>query len=44
MADRVMFVHLKTGYSGDSGPSWISLVRFNRSWKTAHWHGRTLAR
>ncbi|MDQ1541423.1 MAG: hypothetical protein QOH29_2149, partial [Actinomycetota bacterium] len=27
MADRVMFVHLKTGHSGDSGPGWISLVR-----------------
>jgi hypothetical protein len=44
MADRVMFVHLKTGHSGDSGPSWISLVRFNKTWKTAYWHGRTLAR
>lgn len=44
VADRVMFIHLKTGHSGDSGPSWISLVRFNKSWKTAYWHGRRLAR
>ncbi|MDQ1542003.1 MAG: hypothetical protein QOH29_2729, partial [Actinomycetota bacterium] len=31
-------------HSGDSGPGWISLVRFNKTWKTAYWHGRTLAR
>ncbi len=44
VADRVMFIDLKTGHSGDSGPSWISLVRFNKSWKTAYWHGCWLAR
>lgn len=44
VADRVMFVQLKTGYSVDHGPCWISTVRFNRSWKTASWHGKTLLR
>lgn len=44
MPDRVMFVQLKTGYDTDQGPAWISIVRFNRSWKTARWHGRTLRR
>lgn len=39
-----MFVHLKSGYNTDQGPSWISWVRFNRSWRTAYWHGRTLRR
>ena len=44
MPDRVMFVQLKTGYNTDQGPAWISVVRFNRSWKTARWHGKTLRR
>jgi hypothetical protein len=44
MPDRVMFVQLKTGHGTDLGPAWISRVRFNRTWKTAYWHGRTLAR
>jgi hypothetical protein len=44
MAERVMFVQLKTGHSTDKGPAWISRVRFNRSWKTAYWHGKTLRR
>jgi hypothetical protein len=44
MADRLMFVQLKTGYDTDKGPAWISNVRFNRSWKTAYWHGKTLHR
>lgn len=44
MPDRVMFVHLKTGHNTDKGPAWISLVSFNRSWKTARWHGKTLHR
>jgi hypothetical protein len=39
-----MFVQLKTGHGTDQGPAWISRVRFNRTWKTAYWHGRTLAR
>lgn len=39
-----MFVQLKTGYGLDKGPAWISVVRFNRTWKTAYWHGRTLRR
>ncbi len=44
MVDRLMFVQLKTGYDIDRGPCWISTVRFNRSWKTAYWHGKALRR
>ncbi|WP_203923125.1 hypothetical protein [Rugosimonospora africana] len=44
VAMRLMFVQLKTGYGTDKGPAWISWVRFNRSWKTADWHGKTLHR
>ena len=44
MAERVMFVQLKTGHGTDKGPAWISRVRFNRSWRTAYWHGKTLRR
>ena len=44
MARRVMFVQLKTGYGTDSGPSWICWVDFNRTWKTARFHGRELGR
>jgi hypothetical protein len=44
VAARVMFVQLKTGHGVDAGPCWISVVRFNRSWKTAYWHGKTLRR
>lgn len=39
-----MFVQLKTGHEIDKGPAWISCVRFNRTWKTAYWHGKTLRR
>ncbi len=39
-----MFVQLKTGHGLDKGPCWISVVRFNKSWKTAYWHGKTLRR
>ncbi|GAA5035123.1 hypothetical protein ACFQRL_00055 [Microbacterium fluvii] len=44
MPDRIMFVQLKTGYDTDAGPSWISLVRFTKTWRTAHFHGRALRR
>lgn len=44
MPDRVMFVQLKSGYGADRGPAWISVVRFNRTWKTAYWQGKTLRR
>lgn len=44
MRERVMFVQLKTGYDVDKGPAWISLLSFNRAWKTAQWHGKTLHR
>ena len=30
MAERVMFIQLKTGYDIDQGPTWISSVRFKR--------------
>lgn len=39
-----MFVQLKSGYDTDRGPSWIGWVEFNRSWKTARFHGRKLRR
>jgi hypothetical protein len=42
--DRVMFVQLKTGHPLDKGPAWIRVVSFNRTWKTARWHGKTLHR
>lgn len=44
MANRVMFVQLKSGYALDEGPSWIALVKLNKTWKTATFHGRTLRR
>ena len=34
-----MFVQLKTGYSIDQGPCWISRFRFSKSWQTAYFHG-----
>ena len=42
--ERIMFVHLKTGYDTDAGPSWISRVQFSRTWRTAYFHGKTLHR
>lgn len=39
-----MFVQLKTGYDTDRGPSWICWVDFNRTWKTARFHGKELRR
>jgi len=44
MPDRIMYVQLKTGYPLDAGPAWISRVRFTKTWRTATFHGRTLAR
>ncbi|MCX4469450.1 hypothetical protein OOK41_03880 [Micromonospora sp. NBC_01655] len=44
MADRVMFVQLKTGHGTDKGPAWISRVRFSKSWQTAYWQGKRLRR
>ncbi|MGN7192516.1 hypothetical protein [Curtobacterium sp. MCBA15_004] len=44
MPDRIMYVQLKTGHPTDAGPAWISLVRFTKTWRTASFHGRTLAR
>ncbi|MEU8078299.1 hypothetical protein AB0B31_22960 [Catellatospora citrea] len=44
MAERVMFIQLKTGHNTDRGPCWISVVRFSKSWRTAHWHDKTLRR
>ncbi|AUI64560.1 hypothetical protein [Amycolatopsis sp. BJA-103] len=44
MAERIMYVQLKTGYDTDRGPSWIAWVRFSKTWRTAYLHGRTLRR
>ncbi|MFD7137386.1 hypothetical protein [Streptomyces sp. NPDC059894] len=44
MPRRLMFVHLKTGYDIDRGPSWIGWVDFSRTWRTAYFRGRTLRR
>lgn len=44
MAERIMYLQLKTGYDVDRGPAWIARVRFSKSWRTAHVHGRTLER
>jgi hypothetical protein len=44
MPERIMFVQLKTGYDTDAGPCWISRVTFTKTWRTAHFHGRTLRR
>lgn len=39
-----MYVQLKSGCNTDRGPAWITRVRFTKSWRTAYFHGRTLAR
>ena len=39
-----MYVQLKTGYSLDRGPAWITRVQFSKTWRTAYVRGRTLAR
>jgi hypothetical protein len=39
-----MYVQLKTGHGTDEGPSWISRVRFSKTWRTAYIQGRTLHR
>ncbi|WP_156364089.1 hypothetical protein [Curtobacterium sp. Leaf261] len=44
MPERIMYVQLKTGHALDAGPAWISRVRFTKSWRTAYFQGRTLAR
>jgi len=44
MAERIMYVQLKTGHNTDTGPAWISRVRFSKSWQTAYFKGRTLQR
>jgi hypothetical protein len=44
VANRVMFVQVKTGYGTDLGPPWMSYVQFNKTWKTAYWHGKALRR
>lgn len=44
MAERIMYVQLKTGYDGDRGPAWIALVSFRKSWRTLTFHGRRLRR
>ncbi len=36
-----MYIELKTGYDGD-GPAWISKVKYTKTEKGFHWHGRLL--
>ncbi|MFJ2621335.1 hypothetical protein [Glutamicibacter sp. NPDC087344] len=42
MAERIMYIQLKTGYNTDRGPAWISRVRFSKSWRTAYFRGLAL--
>lgn len=44
MAQRVMYVPLKTGHHSDRGPAWISWVDFPRTWNSANFDGHTLHR
>jgi hypothetical protein len=44
MPRRIMFVHVKTGYDTDRGPSWIGWVDFSKSWNTAYFRGRAMRR
>ncbi|MDR6558512.1 hypothetical protein J2809_002882 [Arthrobacter pascens] len=44
MPERIMYVHLKTGYNTDRGPAWITRLRFSKSWQTCYFRGRTLER
>ncbi|MFT3874871.1 MAG: hypothetical protein QM708_00345 [Propioniciclava sp.] len=44
MAERIMYVQLKTGYNTDRGPAWIARVEFSRSWRSLTFHGRRLQR
>jgi hypothetical protein len=44
MPRRIMFIQQKTGFDIDAGPRWVAWVDFNRSWKTARFHGRELRR
>lgn len=39
-----MYVQIKSGYDTDAGPARIGWVRFTKTWRTAHFHGRTLRR
>lgn len=42
MAERIMYVQLKTGYNTDRGPAWITRLRFSKSWSTAYFRGLAL--
>lgn len=42
MAERIMYIQLKTGYDTDRGPAWISRVRFSKSWRTAYFRDLAL--
>ena len=44
MAERILYVQLKTGHNTDQGPAWIARVTFSKTWRTAYFHGRTLHR
>ena len=38
--ERIMYLELKSG--SDSGPAWISRVRFSKSGRSIHFRGREL--
>lgn len=44
VATRIMNVQLKAGHGLDQRLAWISNVRCSKTWQTAYWHARTLAR
>ena len=44
MAERIMYIQLKSGYDTDRGPAWIARVRFSKSWSTAYFHDLVLTR
>jgi hypothetical protein len=44
MAERIMYVQLKTGHNTDRGPAWIARVEFTKSWRSVTFHGHRLRR
>jgi hypothetical protein len=42
MAHRVMYVELKSGYSGEDGPARIGRVRFSKTGRTLYYRGLRL--
>jgi hypothetical protein len=44
VAERILYVQLKSGFDGDRGPAWITWAEFSRSWRSLRFHGRRLRR